>query len=161
MIEWIEFKNFRALRDATLPLSRFTLIVGPNGSGKSTALQALKAVSQPSLLSFNDVISAGCEQTAVAETVITFTAPYEGIRLKNEWQSASGPRSNYEQNVGNDRWHSTVISTELAQRLSRIRFYSLDAPSIALPQKLQKDRELASDGTGLVTVLDQLRDNYP
>ncbi|MBL8203313.1 MAG: AAA family ATPase, partial [Blastocatellia bacterium] len=42
MIESIEFKNFKALRDTTLPLGRFTLIVGPNGSGKSTAMQALE-----------------------------------------------------------------------------------------------------------------------
>ena len=41
MIERIEFKNFKALRDAKLPLSRFTLIVGGNGSGKSTALNAI------------------------------------------------------------------------------------------------------------------------
>ena len=42
MIESVQFKNFKALRDATLPLGRFTLIVGPNGSGKSTALQRLE-----------------------------------------------------------------------------------------------------------------------
>src|SRR5208282_3295021 len=44
MFESIQFQNFKALRDTTLPLSRFTLIVGPNGSGKSTALQAFLAL---------------------------------------------------------------------------------------------------------------------
>ncbi|UCC30233.1 MAG: AAA family ATPase, partial [Phycisphaerales bacterium] len=43
MIESIHFKNFKVLRDTTLPLGPFTLIVGPNGSGKTTALQALQA----------------------------------------------------------------------------------------------------------------------
>ena len=38
MIESVQFRNFKALRNTTLPLGRFTLIVGPNGSGKSTAL---------------------------------------------------------------------------------------------------------------------------
>jgi AAA15 family ATPase/GTPase len=42
MLTSITFKNFRVLRDATLPLGPFTLLVGPNGSGKSTALLALE-----------------------------------------------------------------------------------------------------------------------
>ena len=37
----IEFRNFRCLRETTLPLSPFTLLVGPNGSGKSTTLEPL------------------------------------------------------------------------------------------------------------------------
>src|SRR5258708_6001921 len=44
MIKAIEFQNYKALRNTTLPLGRFTLIVGPNGSGKSTAIQALLSV---------------------------------------------------------------------------------------------------------------------
>jgi AAA15 family ATPase/GTPase len=49
MIESVHFRNFKALRDTTLPLGRFTLIVGPNASGKSTALQALKAAHNAGL----------------------------------------------------------------------------------------------------------------
>jgi len=45
MIESIRFINFKALRDTTLPLSPFTLLLGPNGSGKSTVLQALQTNS--------------------------------------------------------------------------------------------------------------------
>ncbi|MGH9929962.1 MAG: AAA family ATPase [Pyrinomonadaceae bacterium] len=48
MIKSIHFQNFKALRDATLPLGPFTLIVGPNGSGKSTAMQALRFAAGPS-----------------------------------------------------------------------------------------------------------------
>jgi len=32
MIELMQFRNFKVLRDTQLPLGRFTLIVGPNGS---------------------------------------------------------------------------------------------------------------------------------
>ena len=49
MLDLIEFQNFKILRNATLPLAPFTLIVGPNGSGKSTALQALLAVKERAL----------------------------------------------------------------------------------------------------------------
>jgi len=37
----VTVKNFKAIRDATIPLSDFTAIIGTNGSGKSSILQAL------------------------------------------------------------------------------------------------------------------------
>jgi len=61
MIESVQFKNFKVLRDVTLPLSQFTLIVGPNGSGKSTALQALKAVVHPENFKFGNLVTAGLQ----------------------------------------------------------------------------------------------------
>lgn len=39
MIETVSFKNFKALRDVTVPLERFTVLVGPNASGKTSVLQ--------------------------------------------------------------------------------------------------------------------------
>ena len=44
MIKSIHYENFKSLRDATLPLGQFTLLIGANGSGKSTALQVLKVI---------------------------------------------------------------------------------------------------------------------
>src|SRR5437762_406195 len=41
MIETVSFKNFKALRDVTIPLERFTVLVGPNASGKTSVLQGL------------------------------------------------------------------------------------------------------------------------
>src|SRR5216683_7545380 len=46
MLHSIRFQNFKVLKDATLKLHPFNLIVGPNGSGKSTVFQALEAVSR-------------------------------------------------------------------------------------------------------------------
>lgn len=64
MIESVQFKNFKVLRDATLLLSRFTLIVGPNGSGKSTVLQALQAASNPRQVNLRQIATAGLHQTS-------------------------------------------------------------------------------------------------
>ncbi len=44
MIKAIRFQNYKVLRDTTLPLGNFTLLLGPNGSGKSTAISALQKV---------------------------------------------------------------------------------------------------------------------
>lgn len=41
MIETVRFKNFKALRDVTMPLERLTVLVGPNASGKTSVLQGL------------------------------------------------------------------------------------------------------------------------
>ncbi|MHB1423457.1 MAG: AAA family ATPase [Gemmataceae bacterium] len=45
MIESIEFTNFKALRQTTLPLAPFTLLLGSNGSGKTSVLQALQRIA--------------------------------------------------------------------------------------------------------------------
>src|SRR4051794_4451640 len=45
MITAVHIKNFKGIRDATLPLGQFTLLIGANGSGKSTAMEALQIAS--------------------------------------------------------------------------------------------------------------------
>ncbi|NQT37577.1 MAG: AAA family ATPase [Planctomycetes bacterium] len=41
MIDKVVFQNFKALRDVSLDLERFTVLVGPNASGKTSILQGL------------------------------------------------------------------------------------------------------------------------
>ena len=41
MIEKVEFHNFKGLRDVSLDLERFTVLVGPNASGKTSVLEGL------------------------------------------------------------------------------------------------------------------------
>lgn len=55
MISKVSFKNFKCLRDVSIDLERFTVLVGPNSSGKSSILQgmdllcrAFSMVRQPS-----------------------------------------------------------------------------------------------------------------
>jgi len=51
MIQRVEFRNFKALRDACVDLEPFTVLVGPNASGKTSVLQGmqllLNAATQP------------------------------------------------------------------------------------------------------------------
>jgi energy-coupling factor transporter ATP-binding protein EcfA2 len=40
-IQSVRIKNFRALKDMTIPFDSVTTLIGPNGAGKSTVLRAL------------------------------------------------------------------------------------------------------------------------
>jgi predicted ATPase len=158
MIESIKFENFKALRDTTLPLSRFTLIVGANGSGKSTALNAILALGSPGQFNIQQVRSA----SAPDSTPVTLTAKWK--EEKNDYTvsvlwahdcGTLGPvfSSDAENQV---RRHDRP---EVA--LNRARIFSLDANAIAAPVQLQPSMELAPDGRNLAGVVDRLRDQNP
>lgn len=160
MIESIQFRNLKALRDTTLPLGRFTLIVGPNGSGKSTALWALRAAGNMQLPAFNKIATAGRSVENV-EVVLQGAAKFSGLLLHATWLP-TGPREAYT-NVKEDRPTNEVslLISELKRILMAVRIYSFDAPSIASPTSLEPYMTLDSSGRNLAGVLDQLRDREP
>ena len=93
MLDLIEFQNFKILRNATLPLAPFTLIVGPNGSGKSTALQALLAVEHTAQANFKKFVTAGlkmADNTGVemvhSNGTSYMTKRYDGCTLGSQAQ---------------------------------------------------------------------------
>ena len=158
MIESIEFKNFKALRDTTLPLGPCTIIVGPNGSGKSTVLQALKLLRKPSDTPLPNIISHGAQ-----------LLPDTTVEVRLRWTNLRG-------NVWGCRWKTggATVFTEGPQGIKPqeqtmqqnavqgIRVYSLDADKIAGVAQVKKGViELANDGAGLAAVLDGMRDDAP
>lgn len=149
MFESIKFQNFKALRDTTLPLSRFTLIVGPNGSGKSTALNAFLALQDPRYL--QETLSAGVQQFATVNLTASWKTGRTDCRVIVNWNPRQG--WNGPQFQGNN--------SEVYQVLGRTRFYSLDATAIAAPVHLQPQMEIAHTGANLPGVLDRLRDQHP
>jgi predicted ATPase len=161
MIESVEFRNLKALRDTTLPLGRFTLIVGPNGSGKSTALWALLAAGNTGLLDFNKIATAGVGIDNSVEVVLNWGEAFAGIQTHARWTP-----------TGSHDWHTIfkhelrpdvdqLLKDELNNILVAVRIYSFDAPSIAAPTALQPQIVLSSNGRNLAGVLDQLRDREP
>src|SRR5436309_12437929 len=85
MIESIEFKNFKALRDTTLPLSQFSLIVGPNGSGKSTALGATQVLANAGNWNFHMLRSAGIADNQSVALSANWREPNNEYTLRCEW----------------------------------------------------------------------------
>ena len=45
MIKQVHIQNFKCLRDVTVELEPFTVLIGPNDSGKSSFLQACQVVA--------------------------------------------------------------------------------------------------------------------
>ncbi len=83
MIESIEFRNFKVLRETTLPLGRCTVLVGPNGSGKSTVLQAMQAVrdGHASRFARSRSVSVNDRETTVVEVKLNWA----GLSGRGSW----------------------------------------------------------------------------
>src|SRR6266568_1461494 len=159
MIKSIHFQNFKALRDATLPLGPFTLIVGPNGSGKSTALQALKFVIRQDSFEFERMLTAGLDP-ATHTVGVTVMGREDGKELtlgvefqSNETKPRQTPKFIPVDDVNN--------RDSLRNALSKLRIFSFDAKRIVMPSNIDTKPELESDGFGLPNVLDDLSDQEP
>ena len=160
MIEAIEFKNFKALRDATLPLSQFTLIVGPNGSGKSTALLAPFALQNPGGWYFDQIRSVGTSDNS-SIIRLKWTELWNDARndfnISVQWRAGQIPDFRLEpQGPGRPSNPDRPRNA-----LQRARWFSLDANQIAQAVQLRPNMRLEANGLGLAGVLDRMRDQHP
>src|SRR6185503_6794728 len=160
MIEWIEFKNFKALKNAKLPLSRFTLIVGANSSGKSTALQSVLALRGPGQLKFDQVRTAGVPETEAVLITAKWGEAENEFLIKMEWNKPQYPGGYGPSFQYIDR-KNTRDGNRPRTALDRSRIFSLDANAIGSPVNLEPKMELAHTGANLAGVLDRLRDQNP
>jgi predicted ATPase len=147
LIESVHFQNFKALRDTTLPLGRFTLIVGANGSGKSTAMQALETLMQGRNVDLGQTISSDLRDSPfeVRIEIKLLTGKVSRV-MKIAWQSPSGV---------------LVGDREFPSELKQFKTFSFDPNLIFNSVVMQPGIELAQDGSNLAGVLENLRDGEP
>jgi len=152
MIESVHFRNFKVLRDATLPLGRFTLIVGPNGTGKSTVLKAFGMAGFPGGYHYEQVASIGLNGTDTPKVEVNITW-VDGNKTLVQWNPGNAGEGGFTGSHSNrdekDRW------------IRGIRIYSLNSDAIARVMPLKPQAELLPDGSQLAIVLDRMRDQYP
>ncbi|HWA87789.1 MAG TPA: AAA family ATPase [Opitutus sp.] len=147
MIASVAFRNFKALRDASLKLAPFNLVLGPAGSGKTSLIEAL--------LRLRTVAAAGAareNQPAGArapEVGFHFMPPHEGIAVR-----LTGHALRVEPAHAPD-W------PVLREAIARIRGFEFDADAMASPSPVASGGELAPDGANLAAVLACLRERAP
>ena len=162
MIKSIHFRNFKALRDATLPLGPFTLIVGPNGSGKSTAMQGLTFVRRGGQYDFDRIQSAGLDATQTVEVTVTWVEGGRELSIGAELTHSYDRKLTSATRTSSLRDDADeLLDDSLDQALSRFRVYSFNAEAIARAAEINSTPELSQDGSGLASVLDDLSGQEP
>src|SRR5882724_6342683 len=156
MIESIEFKNFKALRDAKLPLSQFTLIVGPNGSGKSTALRALDVLAQPNRFNFAQLVTAGsgAEEVSVDALCNPGRTP-DSVGIV--FSSQQPPRLRASHNA-QDVQAPAKFFEAMKPRFGEGRVFALEPSKMTQPVDSRGVKQLDPDGANLAAALTYLRD---
>jgi predicted ATPase len=158
MIERIEFRNFKALRSAALPVGPFTLIVGPNASGKSTALSAVNLIREYGKLPQSK--SAMADKVDNVDVTIRWGDPDHGCCSRASWSPDSTPRFDNLDGNGNEITGGEPL-LRIRNSLMMSRVYALDAEQIAKDVQLIPNMQFESSGFGLAAVLDRLRDGSP
>ncbi|HID74902.1 MAG TPA: hypothetical protein EYP56_02780 [Planctomycetaceae bacterium] len=180
-LAWIDFRNYKSLRNCRLPLERITVLVGPNGAGKSTVLEALKRIADlcpkpgapPALLratgSVEEFINVDARKAGESTVEIRcgMSGPDSPVFALRWWPERPGsPLHNLSLAGGmavGDRppGKEEPVPPEVAQRLGKVRIFAFDPGAIAQPCQVQARVELESTGKNLAAVLDGLRDEHP
>lgn len=178
MIQRATFRNFKALREVTIELERFTVLVGPNASGKSSILQGLdlllgsgrqQAASFGSRPNVSAALHARGSRGALEIEAVTEA---RGFRLQ-----ASPPAEAQGRPVNGGAWPVRLLTFEAASPekvvdlpdTPRMRgefpsatFLRLDAKRLAAPSTPNEQRPtMKPDGEGLASALAYLALNQP
>ncbi len=157
MIKEIRYKNFKSLRDATLPLGRFTLIVGANGTGKTTAIKALGIPNSSKRSSWDDVVSAQVlkedEKVSLSIETTFLTKIIEWTARKGQLETPSFdldlPQTDFKQKSYKYR----------GDELDQFKIYKFDSEKIAQPVSISPKIELDENGGNLAGVLLQIQNS--
>jgi hypothetical protein len=174
MLESITFSKFKALRRTTLPLSPFTLLLGPNGSGKTTVLNAIQGIGSITAGNMGFQRPQGAQIDLPARSLRSLTASGDdspvsvqlrlslkdrGILATYSWNKDTGQLSR-QLRLDDGQNMPDALAQEANLWLARMQSFSLDPDVIGQPFPVTAD-PLQPNGAGLVSVLDNLKDNYP
>jgi predicted ATPase len=156
MIDFIRFHNFKVLKDATLRLRPFNVVVGPNGSGKSTIFKAIEAIKNPTGYELQRIITAG---VAAQEASVEFEISSDRGKIKcaTSWTLSQGIKQLIFVN-GVPNQNDPMAAGTIGNLVKSMRVYGLDASKIGDSAVLNPTGNLSPDGSNLVAALDRLRD---
>lgn len=160
MIASVHFKNFKALRSATVKLEPFNLVIGPNGSGKTSLIQAILRLRTLAALPASHTHELKNPRAGGPEIEFRFLPPFDGLRVisacaHDELVCDTLVVHHPPGDPGEELWE------KLRTRLLTVRGFLLDHYAMAMPAKRDERRELASNAGNLAAVLAEWRERMP
>jgi predicted ATPase len=160
MISAVHFRNFKALREATVQLGPFNLLIGPNGSGKTSLIQALLRLRSLAGLPAMQGRETPGQRPDGPQIEFHFVPPFQDVRVilgcnSDELVCNLLVVDHPPGAAGEAAW------AELRTRLRGIRAFLFDHYAMALPVKRSEGAELTSNAGNIAAVLAHRRENHP
>jgi predicted ATPase len=157
VIAAVQFRNFKALRQAEVRLEPFNLFIGPNGSGKTSLIQALLRLRTLAGLPVAQANEWAAHRADGPEIRFAFAAPYADIA------ASLGCRSELVCDLLRVAHPpgAEPLWEELRARLRGIRAFLFDHYAMAEPSEAKNGVELASNAGNLAAVLAAHRRSAP
>lgn len=161
VIASVIIRNFRALRNTSLSLLPFNLVIGPNGSGKTSLILALQRLRTLAKLPLRNPGSEEAGERIVdgPEIMWHFTPPFDGLeavmKCVSETECDFLDVVPLPSGAGAGEW------AKLRAQLMGIRSYVFDHRALGARSPSREGAELKGDGANLATVVAALQMHAP
>jgi predicted ATPase len=154
VIASIAFRDFKALRNASVRLAPFNLVLGPNGSGKSSLIESLlrlRGLTGMGQLSPAQPVAGD----GTAEMVFRFSPPHDQIEIQLSCVDATVCNAIHLSPPDASDWPA------LRGEILRIRSFVFDHAKMGQPAPASESAELAGNGANLASYLAGMRRRDP